>query len=73
MVSFQATETKQLPFTRRRVKTHKQLPFVRWKTKNIIWDTEETQIPKSGHAENIERKEKASPLNELALRDGEPR
>ena len=28
---------------------------------------EETQIPKSCHAENTERKEKASPLNELRL------
>ena len=29
---------------------------------------EETQIPKSCHAENTERKEKAYPLNELKLR-----
>ena len=28
---------------------------------------EETQIPKSCHAENTERKEKASPFNELKL------
>ena len=36
--------------------------------KHIIWDTKETQIPKSCRAENTERKEKASPLNEFALR-----
>ena len=32
---------------------------------NIIWDIEETQIPKS---ENSEKKEKTSPLNEFKLR-----
>ena len=36
--------------------------------RHIIWDTEETHIPKSCRAENTERKEKASPLNEFALR-----
>ena len=36
--------------------------------RHIIWDKEETQIPKSCRAENTERKEKAS-LNEFALRD----
>ena len=46
MVIFQTTETRQLPFIRRRMKTHKQLPFVHWKNEDIIWDTEETQIPK---------------------------
>ena len=33
-------------FIRLRMKTHKELPVVRWKTKNIIWDMEETQIQK---------------------------
>ena len=58
VVYFQTMETKQLLFIRQRVKTHNELPFirrrgkihkqlrlVRWKTKNFIWDTEETQIP----------------------------
>ena len=59
---------KQLPFMHQRMNTHKQLSFVRWKTKNIIWDMEETQIPKSCSAENTESEEKTSPLKELKLR-----
>ena len=31
LVNFQTTETKQLPFIRRRVKTHNELPFIRRK------------------------------------------
>ena len=38
--------------------------------RHIIWDMEETQIPKSRRAENPERKEKkTSPMNEFKLRD----
>ena len=47
---------------------NKQLLLVRWRAKTQIWDTEEIQIPKWCRAENPERKEKASPLNEFALR-----
>ena len=36
----------KLPCNRQRMKTYKELPFVCWKTKNIIWDMKETQIPK---------------------------
>ena len=40
------------------MKMYKELPFVRWKNKNIIWDMKETQIPKQYRAENHERNEK---------------
>ena len=41
----------EFPLSRQRMKMHNELPFVRWKTKNIIWDREETQIPKPCCAE----------------------
>ena len=43
-------------------------PLFVGKWRHIIWDMEETQIPKSYRIENTERKENAFPLNEFALR-----
>ena len=43
------------------------------KSEDITWDMDETQISKSCSAENTENKEKASTLNELALRGGDHR
>ena len=37
---------KKLPCSRQRMKTHKELRFVHWKTKSIICDMKETQFPK---------------------------
>ena len=58
VVNFRTTETKQLPFIVEGWRHISSCLLSVEKTKNIIWDMEETQIPKSCRAKNTERKEK---------------
>ena len=68
MVIFQTTETRQLPFIRRRWKTHKQLPFFCRRMKSHNFGYGGNPNSKSCRAENTEKKENTSPLNEFKLR-----
>ena len=46
VVNFQTTENKLIAMWSSKDEDAQGVAFIRWKTKNIIWDMIETQVPK---------------------------